>query len=112
MIDSDVSKFVENAENSWKEIYGGSSKAANTNIRVMDKIVARKVADGTVLDFLVPLLSHNLAAVRYAAAAYLMNHEAKDQAILVLRELVKNEAGLISSGASAVLRVHKVPSAS
>lgn len=51
----------------------------------MDKIVARKVEDGTVLDFLVSLLSHNLAVVRYSAASYLMNHEAKDQAISVLR---------------------------
>lgn len=108
-MDQDRIKFIHNAEDYWKRIREGSSKAASITVRANDKIVARWLAKDSVVDFLSPMLTHDSAAVRFAAAAHLINYDAKEPAIAVLRDLVKDPRGLISPSASAILRIHKIP---
>lgn len=105
--EKDLEKFVQDAIDEWSDVYAGDAKAANARIRAAEKMVARWAKEGVVLDLLLPLLEHEAASVRFAAAAHLINHGGKEQAVVVLRDLLK-QPNLISSSASAVLRIHKI----
>lgn len=108
-IDADRAKFVQYAADCWIDIKEANSTAANAKVRAGDKIVDHWVENGSVKDLLLPLLSHSSPTVRFAAAAHLIKYDAKEQAILVLRNLIKDPVGLISPSASAVLRIHQIP---
>jgi hypothetical protein len=110
MNDNNIDKFIELSIESWKKIYEGNSKLANSKIKLMDEMVEHWQNNGNVLKILMPLLECETDSVRYSAAAYLMNSSEREKAIFVLGNLVKDSSGLISPGAAAVLRAHKVPS--
>lgn len=105
--EKDLEKFVQDAIDEWSDVHAGDAKAANARIRAAEKMVARWAKEGGVLDLLLPLLEHEAASVRFAAA-HLINHGDKEQAVVVLRDLLK-QPNLISSSADAVLRIHKIP---
>ncbi|MCH8622562.1 DUF2019 domain-containing protein [Undibacterium sp. TS12] len=96
-------EFINNAEEYWQ----GSAKHGNAKERANKKIVAKWAESAMVADYLLPLLEHNSAKVRLAAAAHLLNYSEKEKAIEVLRDLVDHPS-LIGSSADAVLRIHKI----
>lgn len=103
-----LKEFMQASEGQWVDIKAGNSKAGNAKVRTANKIVARWAKDGSVEKHLMLLLVHESAAIRLAAAAHLINHGCKEQAIAVLRNLI-NDPGLISPMAAAVLRINKIP---
>ncbi|MFZ6736052.1 hypothetical protein ACO0LG_29300 [Undibacterium sp. Ji42W] len=105
--EEDLRIFVQDALNEWSDVYAGNAKSANARIRAAEKMVTRWAKEGVVLELLLPLLKHEAIAVRFAAAAHLINHGGKKHAVAVLRELVK-EPSLIASSADAVLRINKI----
>jgi len=96
-------KFIQNVEEYWQ----GSAQHGNAKERANKKIVAKWAEIAMAVDYLLPLLEHNSAKVRLAAAAHLLNYSEKEKAIAVLRDLVDHPS-LISSSADAVLRIHKI----
>jgi hypothetical protein len=107
IIDIDRAKFAQYAEDYWVELEAGSYTIATAKVSAGIKIVDRWVEQGAVTPFLLPFLSHNSPAVRFAAAAHLIRYDAKEQAILVLRDLIMTCTNLIATSASAVLSINK-----
>lgn len=101
-------EFIFNAEMSWEKIKNGDAKAANKVEKQNEQIVSHWTDRGMLENLLLPLLMHNSSKIKYAAAAYLVNSDAKEKAIAVLRELSKEPTGLVSPAAKAVLRAHKI----
>lgn len=101
--------FVAHAENYWTAINGGSTKKANAQSVLADKIVARWDQAGKAKDLLLPLLEHPSAAARCAAATWLLKYDAREEAVRVLRRLQTEPVGLIASAAEVALMRHRIP---
>lgn len=108
MLETDFSKdrekFVNNSIEYWKRIEEGNSKSANLAEKRNKKIVSQ--LGNSASDFLTPLLSHPSDDVRFAAAAHLMNTEARIEATLVLRQLAQKPTGFLALSAKAILEIH------
>jgi hypothetical protein len=105
----DAEEFIKNAENYWAEIRGGTSKGANACVRRNESILKRHAKSGTAVTFLESLVDHVSAPVRFAAAAFLLNYEANQHAIEVLKRLkASKDIGGISVSAGMVLDVNKI----
>lgn len=107
-MNSEVEKFIKNVEDYWLEIREGTAKAANAKQRANKKLVDQWTKDGHVADILSPLLEHPSNAVKLAAAACLIDTDAKEKSIGVLRYLIANDPTLIAPSASAVLRLNNI----
>lgn len=101
----DQEKFANNAIEYWKKIEEGDSRAANLAEKRNKKIVSQ--LGSVASNFLAPLLSYPLDEVRFAAAAYLMNTDSRNQAALILRELAQNPTGFLALSARAILEIHE-----
>jgi uncharacterized phage protein gp47/JayE len=81
-----------------------SAAKANKHVEATDSLVRQwaKQGDSVVRAALVPLLDEQEAAVRCAAASYLLRHGASERAIAVLETISSNpEVGLVGSAAGA-----------
>ena len=109
MTDSDleIERFIQASEEQWIDIDEGNSKSANMKVRTTDKLAARWDRDGVIESKLSPYLTHESAAIRFAAAAYLIRYGFKAHAVEVMRKLV-GESSLISPSAAAVLRMNNI----
>ena len=105
---SEVEKFIKNVEDYWLEIRKGTSKAANAKQRANKKLVDQWTKDSQAVDILSPLLEHPSNAVKLAAAACLINTDAREKCIGVLRYLIENDPTLVAPSASAVLRLNNI----
>jgi hypothetical protein len=102
-----VASFVANVQKSWESIHAGSAAKANRFIKANDRF-AEELREGAALeDALGPLLVHDAAMVRCAAAAYLIRSNLKSSAVEVLRALVDHQS-MVGPEAAAVLRVHGI----
>lgn len=109
--EKDRDKFIEKAEIYCSELNAkrSSAKVGNAAARAAAKIVARYVKTGNVMEFLSPMLSHELASVRFTSAACMLNHGKRRESIAILREFASEPYGLAAPMAAAVLRVHNIP---
>ena len=103
-----LSKFLCAAEEYWRQIYAGNTKGANSATKSMTQVVKQWDADGIVQIHLEPLLISESPAIRFAAAAYLMNYVPREKPVNVLRRLIITEKTLISTSASTSLRLHNI----
>ena len=106
--ESERDKFIRHANAYLEKIEIADSSGANAENRAATKIVKNLTQRQEVESLLLSLLSHESAAVRFAAAAHLINFHPRDQAIAVLRELVGAKIAWITPAANAVLRVNNV----
>jgi hypothetical protein len=105
---NEVEKFINNVEEYWLEIQKGTSKGANAKQRANKKLVDKWTKDGHVIGKLFPLLEHSSNAVKLSAAACLINTDAKEKCIEVLKYIVETDPTLVASSAGAVLRFNKI----
>lgn len=101
-------KFIRHANAYVEKIEAADSKGANAENQAATKIVKKLAQNEEAEAFLIALLSHESTAVRFFAAANLINFDSKEQAIVVLRELADAQIAWIAPAANAVLRVNKV----
>lgn len=80
--------FIMNSVKYWKKIQEGNSKSANKLERENKKIVTRWREAGLAQDNLSRLLSNEKNAVKFSAAAYLVNFNQNERAIDILRYLL------------------------
>ena len=105
---SEVEIFIKNVEEYWLEIQKGTSKGANAKQRANKKLVDKWTKDSHVVGMLFPLLAHPSNAVKLSAAACLINTDAKEKCIGVLKYLVETDPTLVASPAAAVLRINNI----
>jgi prolyl oligopeptidase PreP (S9A serine peptidase family) len=106
--ESERDKFIRHANAYLERIEAADSRGANAENQAAAKIVKNLAQRQEVDAFLLSLLSHESTAVRFFAAAHLINFDSKDQAIAVLRELADAQIAWIAPAANAVLRVNKM----
>ena len=105
----DVEKFIANSVGYWSEIAGANSKGANACNRRNESIVERRANAGDLVEFLSSFLGSPTAEVRFAAAAFLLNHDTSQRPIEVLRELkASQDVGAMSVAAGLILDAHKI----
>jgi hypothetical protein len=107
-MDKEVERFISNAEDYWLDIRNGNSSAANRKENANRKIFNQWAKDGSSIALLSPLLDHPSNSVKLAAAAYLIKTDVKENAVSVLSNLVESDTSLISTSASAVLRLNMI----
>lgn len=107
-INTELLKFIQNTENYWIKISEAKSKAANKIDLSSRKLVDSWEKEGILEYTLRPLLDHISNAVKLAAASALLRTNSKEDAILVLRNLIKHDPALISPSAAAVLRFNQI----
>ena len=83
-LNSDQEQYVKHAQQFWEILKAKDANSANVETRLSNAITDVWAKDGTVLDMLQPLLSHESEAVRYAAAAGLLNFGTSEKAAQVL----------------------------
>lgn len=108
-IDTARDLFVTYAQDFWKVLKESGHKPAN---KISDKARALiKYWDhrGKALEFLHPLLSHEVEAVRYWAATGLIDRGAQDEAIAVLQDISKNPKGFMAIAAQTLLENRGIP---
>jgi len=91
----------------WTLIREGNSQAANRNTDAGDAVVERLAAEGLLLPALRPLLGDAVPAVRYAAAASLLNRGLDKECERVLEELQEDPRGLIAPTARLLLMTRR-----
>ncbi len=104
---ADTAAFVSHVNDSWAAIYRGDAKKANVESASADSIVQRLALAGRAEVFLLPLLDHESAAARCAAATWLLKSGSHPKAIGVLTSLQTESVGLISSAAELALMTHR-----
>jgi hypothetical protein len=104
----DREKFELHTRKYWAEIKAGSSKKANAEERAISKVVEKYETNGNLVEFLAPFLAHESAALRLSSAARLLQSEARESAISILRELVITDPTLIAVSAGVILRVNDI----
>jgi hypothetical protein len=108
-LESDRKKFAMHAQDFWKAIKDKNSDRANHETRCGDLVVSRWAEQKGATDLLLPLLAHDDPAVRFAAAAHLLNHGAKEEAVRVMRSLLEEPVGLIKSSVRLTLMRNQIP---
>lgn len=106
----ELNAFINNAEDYWSEIHKGNSKGANIKEHLNRAIAAKWQEENVLIEQLSPLLSHSSNAIKLAAAAYLIKSNEKEKAVNTLKKLIRNDKGLISPSAAAVLRLNGIVS--
>ncbi len=102
-VSADRATFVTHVQNYWTAISLGDSKRANKQSALADAVVHRRQEFGKVVEFLLPLLKHESAAIQCAAATALLKYPPNEKAIQVLQRLQTASVGLVGSAAEVAL---------
>lgn len=105
---SEVEEVKNLCLGSWTDTRNRESKASNTKMREMDKIISRWAVAGTVSTHLAPLLADASAELRLLAATRLLKCDKREAAVSVLLELASKDATLVAPMAAAVLRMNRI----
>ncbi|MHA6886366.1 HEAT repeat domain-containing protein [Ralstonia pseudosolanacearum] len=101
--------FVTYAQDFWSVLKERGHKPAN---KISDKASAliKYWGDrGRALEFLHPLLLHEVEAVRYWAATGLIDRGAQEEAVRVLQDVSKNPKGFMAIAAQTLLEKRGIP---
>jgi len=103
-----IEAFNAAAITQWTEIFSGTLKGSNANVRKMDRLAACWADQGVLRDMLSEHLSQEDERLRFAAAAYLVKYFSDETAITALRDLVSTSRTLVGVSAAAVLRTYRI----